>query len=71
MTTPRFQSQMDRGSWEAFWEGHDVDVVGEPRVDRDAGVVVVPLTYDGQREDYRLDVVRQGGSWLIDGPIGN
>jgi eukaryotic-like serine/threonine-protein kinase len=71
MTTPRFQSRMDRGSWEAFWEGRDVDVVGDPRVDRDAGVVVVPLTYDGQREDYRLDVARQGGAWLIDGPVGN
>lgn len=71
MTTPRFQSKMNRASWEAFWEGHDIDVVGEPRVDGEAGVVVVPLTYDGQREDYRLDVVRQGGGWLIDGPVGN
>lgn len=71
MTTPRFQAQQDRGSWEAFWGGHDIDVVGDPRVDRDAGVVIVPLTYDGQREDYRVDVVRQGGGWLIDGPVGD
>ena len=68
LTTPRFQSRQDRRSWEAFWGGHDIDVVGDPRVD--GGTVVVPLTYDGAREDYRLDLVRQGGSWLIDGPVG-
>ncbi|HEY1117516.1 MAG TPA: hypothetical protein VGE43_07415, partial [Acidimicrobiales bacterium] len=69
MTTSRFQSRQSRGSWEAFWGGHDVEVVGEPRVD--GGTVVVPLTYDGAREDYPLDLVRQGGAWLIDGPVGN
>lgn len=71
MTTPRFQAQQDRDSWEAFWGGHDIEVVGDPRVDLDAGTVIVPLTYDGQREDYRLDVVSQGGAWLIDGPVGS
>ncbi|MFP5323016.1 MAG: protein kinase domain-containing protein [Acidimicrobiia bacterium] len=70
LTTSRFQAQQDRGDWEAFWGGADVDVVGEPRVDEGAGVVVVPLSYDGQREDYRLDVVRRGGGWLVDGPVG-
>ena len=70
MTTPRFQARQDRDQWERFWTGHDVEVVDDPRVDEDAGVVVVPITYDGQREDYRLDVVRQGGRWLVDGPVG-
>jgi serine/threonine protein kinase len=71
MTTSRFQAQQDRDSWEAFWGGHDIDVVGDPRVDRDTGIVIVPLTYDGQREDYRLEMVSQGGAWLIDGPVGS
>ena len=69
MTTPRFQAQQDRASWEGFWGGHDVEIVGEPQVDGDS--VVVPLTFDGQREDYRLTVVQQGGGWLIDGPVGD
>lgn len=68
MTTPRFQARQDRDQWERFWRGHDVDVVGDPRVED--GTVVVPLTYDGQREDYRLDMVDQGGGWLVDGPVG-
>ena len=68
MTSSRFQAQQDREQWERFWEGHDVEVVGDPQVDGDT--VVVPITYDGQREDYRLDVVRQGGGWLVDGPVG-
>ncbi|HEX4902314.1 MAG TPA: serine/threonine-protein kinase [Acidimicrobiales bacterium] len=68
MTTPRFQSQQDREQWEAFWLGHDVEIVGDPEVD--GGTVTVPLLYDGQREDYRLDMVRQGGAWLVDGPVG-
>ena len=69
MTTPRFQAQQDRSSWEGFWGGHDVEIVGDPQVDGDS--VVVPLTFDGQREDYRLTVVQQGGGWLIDGPVGD
>lgn len=68
MTTPRFQAQQDREQWESFWLGHAVKIVGEPRVD--GGTVIVPISYDGQREDYRLDLVRQGGGWLIDGPVG-
>jgi len=68
MTSSRFQAQQDREQWEGFWRGHDVEIVGDPRVD--GGTVVVPITYDGQREDYRLDLVRQGGRWLIDGPVG-
>jgi len=70
MTTSRFQAQQDRESWEAFWGGHDVEIVGDPVVDLGAGTVTVPLTYDGQREDYVLDVVEQGGEWLVDGPVG-
>jgi serine/threonine protein kinase len=69
MTTSRFQAQQDRSSWEGFWGGADIEVVGEPQVD--GGTVIVPLTYNGQREDYRLDMVRQGGTWLVDGPVGN
>lgn len=69
MTTPRFQAQQDRDQWERFWAGHDIDVVGEPRAEGE--VVIVPITYDGRREDYRLDVARQGGGWLIDGPVGS
>ena len=69
MTTSRFQAQQDRSSWEGFWGGHDVEIVGDPQVDGDS--VVVPLTFDGQREDYRLTVVQQGGGWLIDGPVGD
>lgn len=69
MTTPRFQQNQSRSSWEGFWGGHDVDIVGDPRVD--GGTVVVPLSFDGQREDYRLDLVERGGRWLIDGPVGS
>jgi len=68
MTTSRFQAQQDRRQWERFWRDHDVEIVGDPRVD--GGTVIVPLTYDGQREDYRLDLVQQGGRWLVDGPVG-
>jgi serine/threonine-protein kinase PknK len=71
LTTSRFQSQQDREQWESFWGGYDqIAIVGDPRFDADAGTVVVPLSLDGQREDYRLDVVEQGGAWLIDGPVG-
>jgi len=70
LTTSRFQSQQDREQWEGFWEGHDVEVVGEPQVTDGGRTVVVPLTYDGQREDYRLDMAYQGGRWLVDGPVG-
>jgi hypothetical protein len=71
LTTSRFQSQQDREQWESFWGGYDeIAIVGDPQSDADAGTVVVPLSLDGQREDYRLDVVEQGGSWLIDGPVG-
>jgi hypothetical protein len=69
MTTPRFQNNQSRSSWEGFWGGYDVDIVGEPRVS--GGTVTVPLTFDGQREDYRLDLVQRGDGWLIDGPVGN
>ena len=71
MTTSRFQSQQDRDSWEAFWGGYDIEIVGDPRVDEGSGTVIVPLTFDGQREDYRLDMVEDDGAWLIDGPVGN
>lgn len=71
MTTSRFQAQQDRDAWESFWAGHDIEIVGDPIVDLGAGTVTVPLRYDGQREDYVLDVVQQGGEWLIDGPVGN
>ena len=69
LTSPRFQAQQDRDSWEGFWSRYDVEIVGEPRRSGDA--VIVPLTLDGQREDYRLTMVQQGGSWLVDGPVGN
>jgi len=68
MTSPRFQARQDREQWESFWLGHDVEIVGDPVVA--GGTVTVPLRYDGQREDYRLDLVQRGGEWLIDGPVG-
>jgi hypothetical protein len=72
MASPRFQSTQDRQQWERFWSSYDVEIVGELRVDEDAGTVVVPLTFDGQREDYRMTMVPgDGGTWLIDGPTGS
>ena len=69
LTTPRFQAQQDRESWEGFWSRYDIEIVGEPS--RSGSTVIVPLTLDGQREDYQLTMVQQGGSWLVDGPVGN
>lgn len=70
MTSKRFQSSQDRRSWERFWGGRDVRIVGDPRVERGGAIVIVPLTYEGSREDYRLEMVRRGDRWLIDGPVG-
>lgn len=70
MTSERFQSSQDRQQWEGFWGGHDIEIVGDPRVERGGQIVIVPLTYDGSREDYRLEMVRSDGGWLIDGPVG-
>ena len=71
LTSSRFQSQQDRQQWEGFWTSYeDISIVGEPSSDPGSGTVIVPLSLDGQREDYRLEVVEQGGSWLIDGPVG-
>ena len=71
LATPRFQNAQDRDQWERFWGGFDdIDVVGDLRVDEASGTVVIPLSLDGQREDYRLDLVSQGGRWLVDGPVG-
>ena len=71
LTSPRFQANQDRDQWEGFWSSYDaIEIVGEPRVG-DSGTVIVPLSLDGQREDYRMDLVRQGGDWLVDGPVGD
>jgi len=70
LTTSRFQNSQDRDQWERFWRGHDVSIVGEPRVSDGGRTVVVPLSCDGRREDYLLDLAFQGGRWLVDGPVG-
>jgi serine/threonine-protein kinase PknK len=70
LTSPRFRNAQDRNGWQRFWSGFDtVTIVGPLRVDQAKGKVVVPLTLDGQREDYTLELVQQGGAWLIDGPV--
>lgn len=72
-TSLRFQQRMNRSSWEGFWGGFDdVDIVGEARTVGSSGAVVIPLSLDGQREDYRLTLVEgDDGSALVDGPVGN
>jgi hypothetical protein len=71
LTTPRFQAQQDRASWESFWTGFDsIEIVGEPRGDEGSGTVVLPISFDGGAEDYTLNLVEQGGGWLVDGPVG-
>ena len=71
LATSRFQNAQDRQQWERFWGGFDdISVIGDLRIDEADGTVVLPLSLDGQREDYRLELVRQGGSWLVDGPVG-
>jgi hypothetical protein len=72
LTSPSFRANQDRASWEGFWGSFDsIEVVGDLRIDEAAGSVVIPLSLDGQREDYRMTLVRgDGGSWLIDGPTG-
>lgn len=72
-TSPRFQQRMNRASWEGFWGGFDsIDIVGEARTVGSSGAVVIPLSLDGQREDYRLTFVEgDDGSALVDGPVGN
>jgi hypothetical protein len=70
LTTERFREQQDRSSWAGFWSGFgSIDIVGEPRPAGD-GAVIVPLSLDGQREDYRLLLVESDGAWLVDGPTG-
>jgi hypothetical protein len=70
LTTTRFREAQDRSSWAGFWGGFDsIDIVGDPRPTGD-GVVIVPLSLDGQREDYRLVLVESDGTWLVDGPTG-
>jgi serine/threonine-protein kinase PknK len=72
LTSPRFQNAQDRSSWQRFWSSVGaITIVGPLGVDRARGVVVVPLTLDGQREDYTLELVEQGGAWLVNGPVGN
>jgi serine/threonine-protein kinase PknK len=71
-TTSRFQNSQDRGAWESFWGGFDrIRVVGSSTADPETGIVVVPLDLDGSREDYQLEMRRQGGEWLVSGPVGN
>jgi serine/threonine-protein kinase PknK len=70
LTTMRFRDQQDRSSWAGFWSGfRSIDIVGEPRPAGD-GAVIVPLSLDGQREDYRLLLLESDGVWLVDGPTG-
>lgn len=72
LTSPRFQEAQDRGSWQEFWSGFEsIDVVGDARVDEGTGRVVLPLSFDGSREDYEMTLVEDGaGRWLVDGPVG-
>ncbi len=71
LTSPAFQAAQDRDSWESFWTGHDVEIVGDPRVAGSSGRVVVPVTFDGAREDYAMTLVQaDDGTWLVDGPVG-
>ena len=71
LTSPDFQAAQDRASWEAFWTGYDVEIVGDPQVRGSSGRVVVLLTFDGFREDYAMELVQaDDGTWLVDGPVG-
>ncbi len=73
LTTPEFREAQDRQSWEGYWSIYDsIEVVGEPQVDEGSGVVILPLSYDGSTEDYRIELVAsEDGRWLVNGPVGN
>ena len=71
MTSPEFQAQQDRGSWESFWTGFDaIEVVDSPHVEGHSAVSV-PVSFDGRTERYRMTFVEaDDGTWLVDGPVG-
>ena len=56
-------------SFQGFWGARDVAVAGAPDVDEDGRSADVPLTIDGRRQDFRLQLAPAGdGTWLVDGP---
>lgn len=72
-TSPAFRQAQDRSSWRDFWSGFDaIEVVGPIRTDEGDASATVPLSFDGQVEDYRLTFVPgPDGGWLVDGPVGS
>lgn len=72
-TSPAFRQAQDRSSWRDFWTGFDsIEVVGPIRSDEAGASATVPLSFDGQVEDYRLTFVPgPDGAWLVDGPVGS
>jgi serine/threonine protein kinase len=72
LTSPEFQDAQSKSSWQRFWQGFDsITVAGEPRasVDGASATVVVSLSLDGARQDYRMTLVLDAGDgWLVDGP---
>lgn len=72
-TSPAFRQAQDRSSWRDFWTGFDsIEVVGPIRTDERDASATVPLSFDGQVEDYRLTFVPgPDDGWLVDGPVGS
>ncbi len=70
-TSPEFQDQQDRASWESFWSGFDsIEVTGPVQVEGRSGAVAVPVSFDGSDERYRLTLIEGPTGWLVDGPVG-
>ncbi len=70
LLSPEFRAAQSQESYEGFWSSQSVEVVGEPDVDREDRTATVPITINGNREDYPLSFVTgdDGGTWLVDGP---
>lgn len=72
LTSPAFQAEQDRDSWEGFWGSFEsIELDGDPRVKERDARVDLPLRFDDRRENYRLTFVPgPDGTWLVDGPVG-
>lgn len=72
LTSPAFQANQDRRSWEGFWGSFDtIELDGDPQVHPQDARVDLPLRFDGRNERYRVTLVPgPDGTWLIDGPVG-
>jgi hypothetical protein len=68
MLTPEFRSIQSRESYDGYWGGRDVEIVGSPVVEQGGRRVTVPIRDNGVVRDGRLTLVERDGRWMVDGP---